>query len=114
MAFQCEDDTALTQEKETQELSLLRQSIEDLASQSFCNESTECAYIAFGSKPCGGPWSYLVYSNSVNTQELESMVEGFNQKEALYNTNWNIISDCSIVNPPSSLICENNTCIAVY
>lgn len=112
---QCKDDIApFTQEQETQELSLLRQSIENLASQSVCNESTECAYIAFGSKPCGGPWSYLVYSNSINTEELESMVEGYNQKEALYNTSWNIISECSIVNPPSSLICENNTCIAVY
>ena len=112
---QCEENIApFTQEQEAQELSLLRQTIEDLASQSICNESTACNYIAFGSKPCGGPWSYLVYSNSINTEELISMVEDYNQKEALYNTTWGISSDCTIVNLPTSVKCENNTCIAVY
>jgi hypothetical protein len=112
---QCEEDIIpLTQEREAEELSILKQSIEDLASQSVCNESTECAYIAFGSKPCGGPWSYLVYSTSINTEELLSLVEDYNQKEALYNTTWGISSDCTIVNPPTSVKCENNTCIAVY
>jgi len=112
---QCEEDIIpLTQEQEAQELSLLKQSIEDLASQSICNGSTACNYIAFGSKPCGGPWSYLVYSNSINTEELISMVEDYNQKEALYNSTWGISSDCNIVNPPTSVKCENNTCIAVY
>lgn len=112
---QCEDDTPpLTQEDEEQELAALKSEIENLASTSVCAGTFECKFIALGSKPCGGPWSYLVYSTSIDTEELENMVEGYNRKETIYNTEWGIASDCAIVNPPTSLNCENNACVAVY
>lgn len=112
---QCEDDIApLTQEDEQQELADLKTEIENLASTSICYDTFECKFIALGSKPCGGPWSYLVYSTSIDTEQLETMVDGYNRKEALYNTEWNIVSDCAIANPPTSVTCENNTCVAVY
>ena len=112
---QCEDDIPpVTQETEEQELALLKNEIEDLANASVCDDAFECKFIAFGSKPCGGPWSYLVYSTSIDTEELESMVEGYNRKEALYNSEWDIPSDCAITNPPTSITCENNSCIAVF
>ncbi|MFH4963717.1 hypothetical protein V8G69_01830 [Gaetbulibacter sp. M235] len=114
MLFQCEDDSKLTKEQELQELVTLKQTINDLASQSVCNENTECKFIAFGSKPCGGPWSYLVYSTSIDENKLEKLVEQYNQKEAAFNIKYTIFSDCSYVNPPSSTKCENNTCIPVY
>jgi len=112
---QCEDDIPLlTQENEQQELAALKAEIENLASTSVCGDTFECKFIAFGSKPCGGPWSYLVYSTSIDTEELENMVEGYNRKEAIYNAKWGIASDCAVNNPPVSLICENNACVAVY
>ena len=68
---QCEDDIPpVTQETEEQELALLKNEIEDLANASVCDDAFECKFIAFGSKPCGGPWSYLVYSTSIDTEEL--------------------------------------------
>ena len=112
---QCEENIPpITMENEKKELAVLKAEIENLASISICDDTFECEFLAFGSKPCGGPWSYLVYSTSIDTEKLEKMVIGYNQKEALYNKNWNINSDCIIVNPPTSITCENNTCIAVY
>lgn len=115
LSTQCEDDIPPdTQENEQQELAALKAEIENLASVSICSDTFECKFIGFGSKPCGGYWSYLVYTTSIDTEQLESMVEAYNRKEALYNADWNIVSDCAIANPPSSVTCENNTCVAVY
>jgi len=114
MAFQCEDQTNITKEQEQQELATLKQAIENLAKTAVCNENTACKFIALGSKPCGGPWSYLIYSASINVDELENLVENYNQKEALFNTKYGVISDCSFLMPPNGLGCENNTCIPIY
>lgn len=112
---QCEDDIPpINQQSEEQELVSLKTDIENLANSSVCGDTFECKFIAFGSKPCGGSWEYLIYSTSIDTETLESMVEGYNRKEALYNAEWGIASDCSIANPPTSINCENNACVAVY
>lgn len=42
------------------------------------------------------------------------MVENYNQMEAEYNEAFGIASDCAIENPPASINCENNECVAVY
>ncbi|WP_298497529.1 hypothetical protein [uncultured Algibacter sp.] len=112
VVFQCEDE--ITQEDDKAELDTLKFEIEDLANTSICNEETECKYIGFGSKPCGGPSSYLIYSTSIDTDKLEKLVLNYNQKHTDFNTKWGIISDCSVVNPPTSINCVNNSCIAVY
>ena len=114
VAFQCEDNIDSTFEEDQQELIGLKQNIEDLVSTSVCNENTECKFMAFGSKPCGGPWSYLVYSTSIDEANLKTLVANYNKKEAAYNQKWGIVSDCAMVNPPVSTSCENNTCIAIY
>ena len=112
---QCEDDIPpFTQETEQQELAALKTEIENLANTSFCGDAFECKFIAFGSKPCGGPWGYLVYSTSIDTEELENRVERYNREEAIYNTGWGITSDCAVNNTPVSVNCENNACVAVY
>lgn len=116
MAFKCEDndDTPPTQESELAELNTLKSKIENLVGTSTCNESSECKYLAFGSKPCGGPWEYLIYSTSIDTDELENLVDDYNQKEEAYNIKWGVASDCAFAIPPSSVNCENNTCVAKY
>lgn len=114
MAFQCEDDAVSNQESEQQALIASKKAIEDLAATSICNDTFECKFIALGSKPCGGPWSYVVYSTSIDTEKLEKMVETHNKKESDFNKKWGIFSDCAFATPPTSVNCENNTCIAVY
>ncbi|MBD0831388.1 hypothetical protein [Aestuariibaculum sediminum] len=114
MSTQCDDDMVTSQEEDQKELTELRNKIETLVSSSVCNENTTCKYIAFGSKACGGPKSYLVYASSIDIEALEALVKTYNQMEDNYNSKWGIISDCMLVTPPKSVACENNTCIAVY
>lgn len=115
VAFQCEDDdTALNQEEEQTELYILKTEIETLVNTSICSDSVSCKFIAFGSKPCGGPWSYLIYSTSIDTNKLENLVKEYNQNEKDFNTKWSISSDCAFTSPPTGVECENNICIAIY
>ena len=75
-----------------------------------CNPSVGCNSIAFGSKPCGGPWEYLVFSNAVNLSQLQTMVAEYNQAEATFNLETGAASDCMVVSPPTNIGCENGKC----
>lgn len=114
VTLRCGSQSESTIEEDQQELTTLKQTIEALAASSVCNNTYECKFIAMGSKPCGGPWSYLIYSSSINEDQLKSLVINYNKKEAAYNQKWGIVSDCAVVSPPTSIACENNTCIAIY
>lgn len=112
MSTQCEDDILLVScEEQRASLDVLGEEIEDLVNTSICSDEFECRYIAFGAKPCGGPWEYLVYSTSIDTLRLQSLVNDYNNQEADYNLNCDVVSDCLFVGPPSALICENDRCI---
>ena len=108
------EESTKNQDSDLKALTDLGNEINVLVESSVCIDETECAFIAFGSKPCGGPWGYLVYSNSIDTDELIAKVDRFNQMQQTYNLTYNIISDCSVVSPPDNLICEDNKCKAVY
>lgn len=115
LSTQCDEDSeSISKEEQEQELMALKTEIENLANTPICDGDFECKFIAFGSKPCGGPQSYLIYSTSIDTEQLESLVETYNQNEARYNAENGIFSDCSIVMPPTRVNCENNTCVPVY
>jgi len=115
ISFSCGDDnTKLSQDGERTQLNDLKTEIEKLASTSVCDDNNTCKYLGLGSKPCGGPWEYLIYSTSIDTEKLEQLVKNYNQKEKAFNIKWGAISDCAVANPPSSIKCENNICIAVY
>ena len=75
-----------------------------------CSATVGCSSIAFGAKPCGGPWEYLVFSNAVNVPELQAMVADYNQTETTFNVQTNAISDCMFVNPPDKVGCVNGLC----
>ena len=108
------EESTKNQDSDLKALTDLGNEINVLVESSVCIDETECAFIAFGSKPCGGPWGYLVYSNSIDTDELIAKVDRFNQMQQTYNLTYNIISDCSVVSPPDNLICEDGKCKAVY
>ncbi|MEP5256138.1 MAG: hypothetical protein ABJQ39_13835 [Winogradskyella arenosi] len=88
--------------------------IESYASSAICSDEFECRYLPFGSKPCGGPWSYLIYTTSIDTLELENLVNTYNAKEAEYNLNCGAISDCSVAIPPIGFNCEDQECIPIF
>ena len=104
-----------SQEEDRQELESLKTQIDNIIGDASCTDPAECRVIAFGSKPCGGPWSYLIYSTvDTDTGALASRVELYDRKEDAYNSKWGISSDCMFVSPPDSLICEDGHCVAQY
>lgn len=114
-AMSCEEDDAPINCGQTLKvLAEYKASIESLAAQSVCGEEFECRFIAFGSKPCGGPWEFLVYTTSIDTTQLLTFVADYNQLEANYNLICNPVSDCSAPQPPTGFGCENNQCIPIF
>ena len=110
----CTNNSESSKETEQLELDALKNEIVQLASEGICTENSDCAYIAFGSKPCGGPWSYLVYNTSINVELLEEKIATYNQNETAFNLKWEIMSDCMAVMPPISVECIDGECIAIY
>jgi hypothetical protein len=110
----CTNNSETTQETDLLKLKDLKDEIEQLVAAGICTEKTDCDYIAFGSKPCGGAWSYLVYSSSIDIELLKEKVATYNENEATFNIKWGTISDCMAVLPPTSVECINGECTAVY
>lgn len=103
-----------TQEEEFAELVAHKAYIVSLIENATCNSNDQCAYVGLGSKPCGGPWEYLVYPSTTDTKLILEQVAIYNFKENNYNKKWGIISDCMYVMPPIRVDCINNKCVAVY
>jgi hypothetical protein len=65
------------------------------------DEPSQCKLIAVGSKPCGGPAGYLVYSTTKsNEARLKQMVAEFNQLAQRFNQERKLMSDCMLVTEP--------------
>jgi hypothetical protein len=78
-----------------------------------CSGSGSCRFIAFGSKPCGGPWKYKIYSiEHVDTLALQSAVERYNAFNGELNQKYNWVSDCSVPAQPV-VECVHGICQAV-
>ncbi|UCC81231.1 MAG: hypothetical protein JSW64_07710 [Candidatus Zixiibacteriota bacterium] len=89
----------------------LRDDIIGMIGEPACDGVGHCRYIAFGSKPCGGPWEYLVYSVSItDSVQLTEKVEFYNQYEDMMNHKYGYISDCSVPEPPQ-LGCVDGVCM---
>jgi len=112
-SFQCSDSNNTSDLITSTQLETKKQDIQNYINSFSCSENLGCGYIAFGSKPCGGPWSYLVFSNSVNLDKLKEMVLNYNEMNRLYNIQTNAISDCMAVAPPTEVKCVNGVCTII-
>ena len=110
-SFQCEKESVVSNKKEQfEKLQDEKQEILDYIASVPCDATSGCNFIAFGSKPCGGPWEYLVYSNTIDVSYLTTLVTNYNAQEAQYNETYNIYSDCAVVNPPTNVGCIDGVC----
>lgn len=112
LLFACNnDDTDLVVVKE-QRMAEISENVEAIIANKSCNGADDCASIAWGSKPCGGPWSYLVYAlGNVNVPQLEQLVSEYNQLQAEVNQLNGAVSDCAFVTKPE-LECLDDICVA--
>ena len=96
--------------EDKQLLESMADEIYDLIGEPSCDDIDDCRYIAFGDKPCGGPWEYLIYSSSATDSAwLASKVRAYNRFQDMMNHKYGYISDCSIPNPPN-LECVEGIC----
>lgn len=112
-SFQCTDPNDSSENITSEQLKTKKQKIENYINSFSCSESAGCGFIAFGSKPCGGPRSYLVFPNNVILTELQEMVKNYNEMDNLHNIQTNAISDCMYVMPPTEVKCVNGVCTVI-
>ena len=74
-SFQCTDLNDSQETITSTQLETKKQEIQNYINSFSCSESVGCGFIAFGSKPCGGPRTYLLFSNGVNLTKLQEMVK---------------------------------------
>ena len=113
LSFQCtSSDNSQSSDLITQEmLDAKKAEVMTLINNSLCSGS--CNYIAFGSKPCGGPREYLLFSNTINLEQLQLLVTQYNEMEHQFNVQTNAVSDCARVLPPKTVECVNGTCVII-
>ena len=112
-SFQCTDTTDSSDNITTVQLETKKQEIQNYINSFNCSESVGCGFIAFGSKPCGGPRTYLLFSNSVNLTKLQEMVKTYNEMDELHNIQTNAVSDCMYQMPPTEVKCVNGVCTII-
>ena len=112
-SFQCTDTNDSSENITSAQLETKKQEIQNYINGFSCSESVGCSFIAFGSKPCGGPRTYLLFSNSVNLTKLQEMVKTYNEMDELYNIQTNAVSDCMYVLPPTEVKCVNGICTII-
>ena len=103
-----------SQKSEKASLDQEKESILSFLRTGTCSEDSECRFIGMGSKACGGPQEYIVYSASLDTAEVLRLISGYNTMEDAYNRKWGVASDCSVPPPPDSVRCLNGVCVGYW
>lgn len=94
-------------------LEAMAEEIRGMIEDKSCNGGGPCEAIAFGAKPCGGPYEYLVYASSkVDEVELEKKVSRYNALQDSLNKANNAVSDCAFVMEPE-VGCVDGVCQVV-
>ena len=110
LLLSCQDDDGEQIEMREARMAEIEANVEALIANKACNGGDDCAAIAWGSKPCGGPWDYLVYAPSnVDVPQLEQLVEEYNQLQDEVNRLKELGSDCALVEEPE-LQCSDDLC----
>ena len=110
LSMQCDDENDVISQEI---LDNKKQEIVNYINSFSCSEDSNCNYIAFGAKPCGGPREYLAFSSNVDVSELQIMVDQYYTMDNDYNVQTGAASDCAIVGPPTNVDCINGVCTII-
>lgn len=97
---------------EAERLRSLLTTIDSLANSRNCTDAEEWRISPLGSKPCGGPASYMAYHKETE-EEIIPKIQEFTKRQADYNRKRNLFSDCAIVPQPSGLRCESGKAVLI-
>lgn len=99
-----------TEEGDRARLMEMRREIDALIGDAEGASIADCRYAGLGSKPCGGPWEYIVYSvASTDSTALTERLTAYDAFEAEMNELYGYLSDCSIPNEPA-LVFRDGRC----
>ncbi|WP_075343342.1 hypothetical protein [Tenacibaculum agarivorans] len=107
----CTDETTVTQD--TKELDKLFNEITELANSKSCENLEEWSFTAYGDKPCGGPWGYIAYPKSIETEFLKK-IETYNALNKELNEKTGAVSDCSLPAQPVKVNCVDGKPVLSY
>jgi len=84
------------------EIELIEDDINAIIGRAACENSNQCGYVEMGSKPCGGPMTFKIYSslNTDTTLLFEKAAKHVELSEEL-NRLTGAISTCSVEQPPT-------------
>lgn len=95
----------------TSTLAKLRTEINNIEAVNECDNSMQCEVIAAGSRACGGPSHYMIYSTKHTSKEKAlSVASELTKYESLYNAQNNMQSICAMLTKPSTQ-CVDNKCV---
>lgn len=110
----CKDKFEGSKEDDRQQLERLMAEIKAISEQEKCVNSADWKFLPIGSKACGGPTGIVTYSVKIDTTAFLEKVNKYTKEQAAFNKKWKIVSDCSVLLPPKSIICENEKPKLVY
>jgi hypothetical protein len=85
-----------------------------MAKATTCTAGDKYAVASLGQKPCGGPAGFIAYSTSINTECFLKKVDHYNTQSAEYNKKHSPISDCMLLQEPTSAVCEGGKIVFKY
>ena len=101
-----------TEEDDRAQLAEMRREIDALVGDAAGASIEDCRYSGLGSKPCGGPWEFIIYSaSSTDSTALAEKLTAYNAFEAEMNERYGYASDCSLPNEPV-LAYRDGRCVA--
>lgn len=104
--------TVRTHEQEHAEL---QQTLREYLQRTRADNENQCAMLPYGHKPCGGPETYMVYSqkdmSDSDIEQLEQRVARYNQLDAFLKTSSGMMSNCQVT-PEPEIRFENGRCVA--
>lgn len=93
-------------------LDALRASIDDEIGEAGATDVAACRTLPLGAKPCGGPWTYLVYSaEASDAARLAELAAEYDSVDAERNRACGLASDCMMVMPPEVALADGR-CVA--
>lgn len=103
-----------TAQQDMQLLNKLWDEIYAMSGSANCQRANEWGITPVGSKPCGGPWTYIAYRLEIDIDCFLKKVTYYNQQQAKYNNKYSINSNCMVEPVPKAVVCEEGRPVFVY
>jgi len=84
--------------------------IKTLIGKAACSSHAQCQVLPVGARPCGGPASYLAWSNAdTSGNALQALADRYRGERQASNTRSGMVSDCRAIAPPAAT-CQAGVC----